>query len=120
MPLGDPKHDVQMPVDVSIDRDRINSTDDVASERNCLFQKAADDWGSQYPALWECDGLDVDNPGPTILEREDRLNIGELDLGIDVDVAAERRGPVRDSFPQECGAAFHDWPGCLPPHRRLI
>ena len=98
MPLGDAEDRVEMALDVVVDAGGIEPADEVGALAHRRVEQVGDAGDRHDAALREGDDLDIDEIPRRLAHPQQRVQPAKADLGVDVDVAAQRGRAERDDL----------------------
>ena len=90
MALGDREDDVEMALDVVVDPGGIEAADEIGAGADRRVEQIGDAGLGDHAALRKGDELNVDEIARGLAHLQQRFQAGEADVGIDVDMAAQR------------------------------
>ena len=99
--LGEAEHDVELALDVAVEARRVEAADEVGAGHERRGQEIGRPGLRRHAALRERDELNVDPVAKGLAHPDDRFEIVEADVIVDVDVAARARRAVGDQRADE-------------------
>ncbi len=102
-PFGDAEDDVEMRFGVAVDALRIEAADEIGAFARRRVEEIGDAGLAQDARLRKGDDLHVDEMRVSLLELQQRFEPGEPGLGVDVDMAAQRRRPIAPTDARSAG-----------------
>src|SRR5439155_21761863 len=108
MARGDPEDHVEMPADIVVDAGGIEPADQIGAVADGLIEEVGSSRVGDDSALGKGDDLDIEEVARRLPGAEERMQPGEGNLGIDVDVASQRCRTVRDDAVEKVLRPFLD------------
>ena len=105
---GDAEDDREVAADVAVDPGRVEAADEIRAGRHRRVEQRGRPGITQDAALREGDDLHVDEIAIAVLEAQHRFEARKPDLGIDVDMGAQRARPERCDLFDEATASLLD------------
>ena len=120
VPFGDAEHDVEMGDRITVVGARIETADEVGACPHGGVEQVGGTRVAKDAGLRECDHLHVGPPGVRLPGRQHSLQPLEPTVGVDLDVAADRRGARGDRGTQRRRRPLADRGPSAAPVRTIV